>query len=220
MSVQWIIVTQKRKNIQIVNDVLWPLFSLISKCVFFCMYIRDNITWRRSDIESKTMSLLSVCSVRQDLCVGTTELHLVCFVLQCEMWSRSRVWPSSESQSSCELGRELAFLARYSNRTEDETEPPDSRTCRHTRPASWAEGESHKIHHQDALQTAVSHIKSQYVCVCVTRTVAAQHSRLDQRRRHDALVENTRVSTQQLAPRSRYQHLHTPLKTQKTRRSF
>lgn len=54
------------------------------------------------------------------------------------MW-RSVIWPSNESQSSWELGRELAFLARYSNRTEEETDPPDSRTCRHTRPASWAE---------------------------------------------------------------------------------
>lgn len=51
------------------------------------------------------------------------------------------------------------------------------------------------------------------VCLCeFTRTVAAQHSRLDQRCRDDALVENTRVSTRQLAPRSRYQHLHTSLR--------
>lgn len=54
----------------------------------------------------------------------------------------SPVLPSNESQSSWELGNKLAFLARYSKRTDEEMEPLDSRTCRHTSPASWAVGET------------------------------------------------------------------------------
>lgn len=44
--------------------------------------------------------------------------------------------PSRESQSSCELGNDAAFLARYSNNTEDDTAFKSFITRRATRPAS------------------------------------------------------------------------------------
>ncbi len=46
--------------------------------------------------------------------------------------------PSSDNQSSCELGKDEALRARYSNSTEDEMALESFNTCRATSPASWA----------------------------------------------------------------------------------
>lgn len=125
----------------------------------------------------------------------------------------SKIWPSSESQSSWELGRELAFLALYSNRTEEETEPPDSRTCRQTRPASWAERQESLSGHTRHFNQHSQAGRGKSVC---TRTVAAQHPWLDQRGGDGALIEHAWIPTRRLAPRPCYQHLYSAL--QRTRR--
>lgn len=113
------------------------------------------------------------------------------------------------------------FRARYSKRTEEEAEPPDSRTCRHTRPASWAErahGQSTRSFSGLLLeQTGGTNWWNPGVMRGCgwggTGTVAAQHPRLDQGRSNGALVKHTGISTRQLTPRSRDQHLHTSLHT-------